>query len=248
MGGDRNERYVAATPNEYTWTLRVRGTAETPQTQFEESLAFLDIVWERLNGFIIPTSVEYVLQYADTDTEFNGRPMSDSLTAVTDTIRDELGVTHAQLVDSIQAHISSGGSSAWLTRVTIEKNRTAVSLGGDEFLLEAESEQYRRPGETADEDDSTNPGQDLFKIELFSLDPFSKSSSDYEVVVWTFTDLWFDDTESAQMNRDRLAAMLSGLTKDLPTVDVEFNSDTLSAETLQTHGELRRLLPEAGSR
>jgi hypothetical protein len=68
---------------------------------------------------------------------------------------------------------------------------------------------------TTSGDDSTDTNRDPLKVEFFNLERFSESPSDYKVVVWTFTNLWFDDTE-AQKNRNRLVSTLSGLLRYFP--------------------------------
>lgn len=229
------ESYITHTPGqEYAWVLTVDSTEIGAEARLQETFDTVEALFEAFAGFSTPTNVEYVLQY--TEVGYDERPPIDTLTPVTETIENEDGVTATDLVDAVRGRIPETATGAWVTRITIQRTRTKLSLGED-YWVDAESDRFRSPI-----DDDDEPADDVFRIVLFSSGLVDGEPPEYQIVVRTYTDHWFGDSKSAQINCDRLTAALSSLTERLPVSDIFLDSDTYSKEDMCSQGGVAEYL------
>lgn len=61
----------------------------------------------------------------------------------------------------------------------------------------------------------------------------SADTAYYEIIFWTYTDIWFGNTEIGLANRDRLRNVLKKVYEKFDVVDTLFLSDWFSEKELK---------------
>ena len=224
MGSGKNESFVANRVGiETDWIFKTRSTAE-PSANVEESLSLLEQFFTAFDGFVYPTRAEYVLWVPELS--------SDEDVPVTGEIESSDGVTASELAAEFRGHSDNGTGT--FRRLTIDSNLTRIELEDGEYLVDADSNRYWMW--TDDGVLEQPPAEDLFRIDVFYDDGSSTESSYYEIVIWTYTDIWFEDTKIGARNRERLATALNQFYETADVESVDFESRLVSKDSLQSEG------------
>lgn len=235
MESGKNESFVANRGDiETAWVFKAFSDAG-PSGNVEESLSLCEQLFAAFDGLVFPTRLEYVLWVAGTD--------SDEKVPIADEIESVGGITSDELVAEFQSHEGSEGGT--FRRLTIDGTRTRIDLVDGEHLIDLTSDRYR--SWTDDGIGDQPPAEDPFKIEVFYNEGPGDAPNYYQIVVRTYTDIWFEDTEVGERNRKRLATALDSLYGRIDAKSAELDSRFISERALKRRG-FSILLPWEGER
>ena len=234
MNSGKNQSFVANRVDIDTmWVFKAVSEAE-PSANVEEAVSLVDDLLASFDGFVYPTNTEYVLWVPEAG--------SDEDVPVTGEIESPNGLTTDELTTELREY--TDGRPGTFRRLTIDGNRTRIDLEDGEHLIDATSDRYRqwtRKGFL-----EQPPAEDVFRIDVFYNDGSDAESNYYQVVARTYTDIWFEDTEIGERNRERLATALSQLYEAIGADSVELDSRFISEHTLKQRG-FSNLLPDGTS-
>lgn len=225
-----NESFVANRVDiDTAWVFKTLSDAE-PSANVEEAVSLVDDLLASFDGFVYPTNTEYVLWVPEAD--------SDEDVPVTGEIESPNGLTTDELTTELRDYTDGGPRT--FRRLTIDGIRTRIDLEDGEHLIDATSDRYRQW--TREGVLEQPPAEDLFRIDVLYSDGSGSNSNYYQVVVRTYTDIWFEDTEIGERNRERLATALSRLYETTDADSVELDSRYISEHSLKQRG-FSNLLP-----
>lgn len=227
----KNESFVANRVDTGTkWIFTTLSDAD-PTANVEESLSLVAQLFAAFDGLVYPTTAEYVLFVPESNL--------DEYVSVTGELESVTGLTAEDVADEFLNR--SDSERGTFRRLTINQNKTRIELEDGEHLIDVSSDRYR-PW-TGDERVEQPPAEDVFRIDVFYDDGSSTKSSYYEIVIWTYTDIWFEDTEIGARNRERLATALGQFYDAVDAESVDFESRLVSKDSLQSEG-FSDLLPD----
>ncbi|WP_132061021.1 hypothetical protein [Halorussus amylolyticus] len=230
----KNESFVANRVDiDTAWVFKTVSDAE-PSANIEEAVSLVNDLLASFDGFVCPTNTEYVLWIPEPD--------SDGDVPVTGKIESPNGLTAAEITTELREY--TDGGTGTFRRLTINGNRTRIDLKDGEHLIDATSDRYRQW--TGEEVIDQSPVEDVFRIDVFYNDSSDDRCNYYQIAVWTYTDIWFEDTELGERNRERLAVALDRLVDALDVICVDFESRVISEHSLK-QGEFSNLFPDRKS-
>ena len=216
----KNQSFVANRVNIDTmWIFKVRSDAE-PSTNVEEAISLVGNIFISFDDFIFPTSTEYVLWVPQSG-------LSENVPA-TGEIESSNGITADELITELRRQTGDGIGT--FRRLTIDGNLTRIFLEDGEHLIDSTSNRYQQWARDGILEQP--PAEDIFRIDVFYSDSSGEKYGSYQIVVRTYTDIWFEETEIGERNRERLAVALDRLFDTIDADSVQFESRIISDHDL----------------
>lgn len=231
MSSEKNESFVVNRGDIETKWIFEKLSDVNPTANINEFLSVLNYLFNALDGFVYPTNIEYVLWVPRSD--------SDEPVPVTGEIESPDGITASELTAEIQDHSETGAGT--FRRLTINESKTSIKLKDGEHLIDTCSDRYRTwmDGDVLEHP----PAEDLLKIDIFYGSGSDNRSHDYQIIIRTYTDIWFENTKVGECNRERLADALNQFCDAIDVDRIDFESRLVSKQALQEDG-LKGLLLE----
>lgn len=231
MSSGKNESFVANRGDIETKWIFEKLSDDNSTANVREFLSVLNHLFNALDGFVYPTNIEYVLWVLGSN--------SDEPVPVTGEIESPDGITASELTAEIQGHSETGAGT--VRRLTINENKTRIKLDDGEYLIDTCSNQYRTwmDGDVLEQP----PAEDLLNIDIFYANKSDNEPHNYQIIIKTYTDIWFEDTKIGERNRERLTDALDQFCDAIDVDQVDFESRLVSKQALREDG-FKGLLPE----
>lgn len=227
----RNRDYVRFYPQVDTgWELYVPVDAETADDLLEETFVVLEQVCEALGGFFSPTGLKYTAHYGNGDGDLG------ALLELEDGEMERIDVKNGQstsrLISKLRTKIESIDSLVWLALIQIDRGWTKIRLSDGDHQIDVDSDRYKRDSAALQTD--RPPTSEPLTVNVFT--DLRHSPPHYEVIIWTNTDIWFEDTEIGAVNRARLGDGFRRIRDNLDVTEFGFYSESYSARWLRDQG------------
>lgn len=234
----KNVDFVAFQPNLATgWTFTVPVSATTPEDLEDELLSLMHTVIDAASQLLTPTGLEYAIHWGkefEDINEFEEFPQGD---------RRRMAVSESSsfedALSSLRKDLPGTPSTRHLAHLVVDESLVNVCLEEGDFKVDRTSSRYKywHDGEVRNKE-CTDPPL-TFEITCLS----HREPPRFDIVLWTHTDIWFEETELGAANRRRLGAALSKLATDLDILEADVYEGSYFAETLRKKG-FHELLPE----
>lgn len=230
MECQENRDFVTFRPSISTgWELFVPVEADTPGSLLEETCTVLEGI-DATSHFFSPTGFEYSAHVGgDVSEVVELTNLEGGKAGRVDSSDDEsLSLMVAELHNRLEAL----ETTVWLSNVRFDRGWTNIRLVDGDHRIDMNSTRYKRTsdGEPTDR----NPTREPLTISVFV--NIDRTPQQYEVVVWTHTDIWFEDTDIGAINRTRLGDALERLRDELGATEFGLYSDSYSARWLRKQG------------
>ena len=180
-------------------------------------------VFDILHEFYTPTKIEYSLLTFSKDVAsgetFDFRPSGGT----SRTIQSTEGISFQKLMEDIENINLPQDGIKNIRIIDIVSGKTNVFLNGKDSYIDRNSRDLYK---CWDYDKIYNgcPTSDLFSINIHHTTPRKSVDTIYEIIFWTHTDIWFEDTEIGLINRNRLRDIFKMLYDTFDVVDTFFDS------------------------
>lgn len=224
----KNKEFVAFDPDlDCSWSLKIALNADRASEMRHEMVEIVIAVFDAIQGFFKPTKVKVVVN------DFQGDPTPLEVFEPGPSESDVIDITDKEGVelDKLKHHMLNNENGIRYTRLVEMTGETKVQLKGGEYWLSKESDRYRWWFRR--EAIERKPGNDLIELTIRHFRTLDRSESYYEVDLWTYTDLWFEDTEIGRQNKQRLRNIFTKITDELNVIDINYYSDTFDNERLR---------------
>lgn len=219
------------------WEFFVPIEADTPQTLLDETYLVLERVGEALDSIFRPTGLEYTVHYG------NGKDALEDLLDIDDGEMNRIDASDnpsmTRLRSMLEAEMKSFDPPVWLSLVQIDRGWTSIRLKDGEHEVDTSSNRYKllSNGEPVDRSPTREP------LTVYISTHLRSSSYRFKTRLWTYTDIWFEDTDIGATNRTRLGNAIERVRAELNVTEVEFHSESYSAEWLRKQG-FQEIVPE----
>lgn len=179
------------------WRFRVPVAGTTDRERFEGMLSVVETLFEAFDPLLRPTQVEYRLSPHE----------EDDASDIEETVSDSDGVSFDRLSEDVRSH--GDASDYRLSPLGFQGPITVRRSDGD-CEVGPESDRYGRP------DDARESSEPPIRVSVSQVG-FMLPEGEYEYVieVTTNTNVWFEETESGAVNRERLANVLATVEESL---------------------------------
>ena len=240
----KNVDFVAYAPQaESSWGFYIPGKAKKASEVCDEILRVTARLLEISEGFFLPTGLEYSLYSLPDDLLANDTFSSAGfdvrkLDSTQKCVGPTGGFSYARLAEDARCSSSAAGSSKYIRRIEIE-GKTRFTLKDRDLYVDKNSLEVYLSGSNPEKSASL-PNFNPVWIDL--IHSSSKSQTQeveradpayYQLIVWTYTDMWFDNTAIGRCNCYRLRHFLNGIVETFHVTDYLFMSDRYSEEALK---------------
>lgn len=244
-----NIDFLAYTPQyESRWNFFIRGKTRKASGIIDEILDVTEKVLEAGKDFFIPTMIEYnLLTYSEDFPANDVFSSSDAyikhLKYLKRKLESEEGLSFQEFTEDVRSIRPSKNVGGDIRRMEIS-GKTRFNLKGKDVYIDCSSkglyvdpdyEEALSPQRVMDSLPLSNP----FYITLFHYSSkeggqYLKSSDPtyYHIVFWTWTNIWFEDTEIGLTNRNRLRNFLRKMYENFDVVFTSHIADRYSEERL----------------
>lgn len=236
----KNIDFVAYMPHrESSWGFHIAGKAKKTSEIFDEILEIMRKLFDINKGFIIPTKIEYILLTFSEDPSASGVFEQEELDLIRREIKSDKGISYNEFLSNIHSIETPKDGIKYIRRIELDEGRTKFILKGKDEYIDRNSKGLYA-GWRFDEISDRQPEFDPVRIDIFhssskggnqhveSADP-----AYYEIIFWTYTDIWFEKTETGLANRDRLRNVLKKVYEKFDVYDTLFLSDWFSEKELK---------------
>lgn len=235
----KNTDFVAYTPQEESsWTFYIAGNARKASETYEEILEITKKLFKIFKGFYIPTKIEYSLLTFSEDLSsseiFNDKPSGGTKKI----IQSMDGVHFKNFCEDVQTISIPESKVKHIHGIKIDSGKTKFILNGIDDYVNKNSEYYR--GWNYDRIRERPPIRDPLWIVITHSSLKNQNQrvnpddpAFYEIVFWTRTDIWFEETDIGLKNRNRLGEVLKKIYENFEVADTLFMSDWFSEDQLK---------------
>ena len=219
----KNREFVAYDPGlETAWIFAVAPTKWTTTGRFQETLQRIEDIFDAFGGLLYPRELEYIIFAVEKGVSVDSVDLS-SLSPRTHDIDRSFTISFEDLVDVLQENTSSDETIPWLTRLSSNRAAVRLRLNREDHFIDIGSDRYRTW--TDNQVSEKPPSQSPLKVRLTHYGTGNEEQQYFQIVIYTYTDIWFENTEIGRINRERLTDALSRFASALgedTTVSSEF--------------------------
>lgn len=222
---EKNRDFVAFIPSlDCIWEFYITGKAEKLSETCDEIIEVVETLFAILQGFYIPTKIEYNLLTFPKDVPagetFNSKP-SGGTTRIIQSIE---GISFQKLKEDVQSIVLPRDGIKNIRGIEIKSGKTKVSLNGKDSYIDRNSKEHYKWC-LHDEIIEEQPIRDLFEIDIRHCKPENGVDTIYAISFWTYTDIWFEDTEIGLKNRNQLGLIFKRLYESFNVIGLFFDSN-----------------------
>lgn len=228
--------YIETNYDEETqWGFLIQSSVDKCDDQAEEMLKRLSGLFDAFGEFIIPTEVN-----VSCHTLSENQPMSKCLTEATSstlerkTIRSEEGIKESDIHKNIQEYQDR---TTYIHGITIDRNKVKIELESGIHYLGCDDSQYGYP-ETSQSSDQVPLWEPINPKKLIHNDWEAGVKEGYPFSYWLpvgiHSDIWFEDSELGQRNRENLTNFLEAIESNLPVFRVDREPGLHTVEQLKS--------------
>lgn len=219
-----------------TWGFVLAGDATKVSEVHDEILLTTEMVLQTCQGFFLTTSVKYNLLVYSADYSIN-KVFGDEIKPI-DTIKREIrsddGISPEEIISNSQCIVTQKNAVRGIWNVNVS-GKTKIKLERIDAYVDKNSKLYWTEFE---ETFDKPPLHDPIEIEIvYDMNKAGKSESltkaNYEVVFWTYTDIWFKNTQVSVENAERLKEIFRKLNSNFKIVETSVCSDRFKDTELE---------------
>ena len=224
---------------ESSWTFYIAGKAQKISETFDEILGLTKETFNILNEFTIPTRIEYILLFFSEDASANSVFELNLLNTTPREIKLDKGISCHGFLADIHNIATTKGELKYIRQIRINEGKTKFVLQGKDEYIDRNSKGLYA-GWRFDDISDLQPISDPIRIDISHTSlkgenqhVESEDPAYYKIVFWTYTDIWFENTEIGLANRNRLRNVLKKVYDNFDIVDTLFLSDWFSEKELK---------------
>ncbi len=154
-------------------------------------------------------------------------------------IKSDKGISYHEFLSNIHSIETPKDRIKYIRQIRIDEGKTKFTIKGKDEYIDRNSKGLYA-GWRFDEISDRQPEFDPIRIDIShnhlkgkdqhveSVDP-----AYFEIIFWTYTDIWFENTEIGLANRDRLGNVLKKVYEKFDVCDTLFLSDWFSEKELK---------------
>jgi hypothetical protein len=228
---EKNRDFVAATTGAIHWGVTIDSNATTREAVTDELFTILEELYEGFGEFITPVTINFDLGTVPVDS--TAAEVITEFEKVRDVELTQLeGVSIQDLRDTIATVDPPEDEISHIRDVYITDSRVRMRLRNGDIDVDRTAEnvyKFWNGGEVHDE--APPKGPLTIRINHQSIGGSDSESgepdTEYSVLCGTRSDIWIGDSEIAQVNRQRLAEVLSHIPDSFDVIDTRFSVDDL---------------------
>lgn len=236
----KNIDFVAYMPQkESSWGFHIVGKAKKTSEILDEILEITRKVFDINKGFLIPTKIEDGLLTFSEDCSASGVFGHDPLEKIPMGIKSNKGISYHEFLSNIQNIETPKDGIKYIRRIEIDEGKTKFVLKENDEYIDRNSKGLY-VGWRFDKISDRKPTSDPIRIDIFHSSSKGENqhveSTDpayYQIIFWTETDIWFENTKIGLANRNRLRDVLKEVYDSFNVVDTLFMSDWFSEDKLK---------------
>jgi hypothetical protein len=216
----KNQRVVAYTPwSDTEWSIT--GDVHGRSSGFDSDHEVLKSLYQCLSGFISPTEVEFVVQYPE---EEGLEPEAGRI------YKNE--ITFQIVIDELSERIGNS-NNARIARISIEDCEARFQIESGMVWIGTESTAYASFDKQGQQ--IASPSRPPLTVELFNTGLVGEEY-EYEIVLRSHTDIWFENTSLGEINRRQLRNLILCLGTPFENAHIKFDSSYYSEDGLRERG------------
>lgn len=224
---------------ESSWGFHIAGKAKKTSEILDEILEITRKVFDINKGFLIPTKIENGLLTFSEEASPSGVFELKPLNKIPWEIQSNEGISYHKFLADIHSIGAPKDEIKYIRRIEIDEGKTKLVLNGkDEYIDRNSKGLYAtwRYDEILDQQPMFDPIRVYISHSSSKGENQHVESTDpayYEIIFWTYTDIWFEKTEIGLANRNRLRDVLKKVYDSFNVVDTLFLSDWFSEKELK---------------
>jgi hypothetical protein len=215
----RNRQHVAIDPDYNTfWGFILPAEAETCSQEVEEFTSNCTNLFGTFNDFLVPIELQYYIRLYATDEQIPWESEAEPIDTIERTLIDNDGIDVDDFVTSTQVEREG---APWIPQIEFDRNKVRVRLETGDHLSDRTNRCTRyQHGEPLERESSWDPITISISHTPNRSYPDVDSEYIYQVGFYLQSDLWFEETEIGEKNRDYLSAFLERVENTLPVAKV----------------------------
>jgi hypothetical protein len=231
----KNEHYLIGGGGTATWQFYIDSEISLSNDIQDRTATIAERVFAAVTDVIIPIELTIGAASIPTETPIEdafreAEPVSDSQFV----LKDEDGIEFEQYEKKVASISADDNRVLHISKIATEATKVQVFLRNGMQTISAGTSEYFK-----NENPDVDKGLDYAPLN-FSITHHGsrhapkgelKGQSVYRVVLRTNSDVWFDDTTFARINRARLSEIFYNINSSLPVVALKFSADDLKGYT-----------------